>query len=325
MAAERAVTLILTNSHDVTTDLLITRIGAERIFRFNFDLWPDYRILLTPAGFEIGNAAGRTVSDREIAKLLWRKPMRARDLTPDAELTDRQNYIEEELWYMMREIVNLSWSRGRLVLVEPFADARCGKLLQASVAQRYLTVPPFRSVFGASPTMRPGRRAVVKSLSSTRLGKNQIFYTTAVDEAELDPAIPWTIQDLVEAGRDVTIAFVRGELFAFELPRQPFAAQTLDWRELATQYVTDAWAVHRLPGEIARGAIALMADLRLDYGRIDMLLTDDGQYNFLEVNPNGEWGWLDASGTHGLLARIVTEISPDTPLHPLTMPRPPEA
>ncbi|NEN39699.1 hypothetical protein G3V76_23845, partial [Escherichia coli] len=119
MASAPAVTLIFTNSHDVTTDLLVSKIGTERIFRFNFNLWPDYKILQTPSGFEIENPTGRKVTDREVAKFYWRKPMRTKDLTPGAEIPDRVNYVEEELWYMMREAVNLVWSRRRLVLVEP--------------------------------------------------------------------------------------------------------------------------------------------------------------------------------------------------------------
>jgi hypothetical protein len=322
MASAPAVTFIFTNSHDVTTDMLVSKLGTERVFRFNFNLWQDYKIQMTSSGFEIENPVGRKVTDREVAKFYWRKPMRSKDLTPEMEISDRTNYIEEELWYMMREAMNLLWSRGLLVLVEPFADVRCGKLVQARAASRYFNVPPFKCVFGSPRAPRSGRKSVVKSLSSTRVDKDSVFYTTAVDETELDISIPWTIQELVMAEKDVTIAVVRDSLFAFELLRRPFVDRTLDWRELATEYVTDEWRVHSLPPGIARGAVSLMADLQLQFGRIDMLVSE-GAYHFLEVNPNGEWGWLDASGTHGLLGKIIDEISPDTPLHPLPTLRPP--
>ena len=59
-----------------------------------------------------------------------------------------------------------------------------------------------------------------------------------------------------------------------------------------------------------------MDDLKLQYGRIDFLLKGN-EYWFLEVNPNGEWGWLDAEGQHGLLKKVVLETSPDTVIHPL--------
>ncbi len=93
-----------------------------------------------------------------------------------------------------------------------------------------------------------------------------------------------------------TIAVVRDRLVCITNRRDVLADRTLDWRELATDYVTDEWLAHPLPPEIERGAFSLMADLQLQYGRIDMLLDGGGTYHFLEVNPNGEWGWLDASG-----------------------------
>lgn len=307
---------------DVTSDLLISKIGSERIFRFNFNLWRDYKIRMSADGFEFENPLGRRVTDRDIAKFYWRKPARTADLSATALVSERDNYIEEELWYMLREAVNLLWSRGRVVLVEPFADIRCGKLNQARAAARYFNIPPFQCVFGDAKALRPGRRSVVKSLSSTRINKESAFYTTAVEEAELDPQIPWTIQDLVEAEKDVTVAVVRDKVFAFELERKPFANRTLDWREVASDYVTDEWKIHRLPAAIERGVLSLMADLQLHYGRTDLLYAN-GSYHFLEVNPNGEWGWLDPSGAHGLLGKIIDEISPETALHPLPVPRPP--
>jgi len=315
------LTFIFTNSHDVTTDLLVSRIGGGRIFRFNFDLWRDYWIVLTPGGFEIGNPAGLRVTDRDVVKYYWRKPMRLQQMDPWAEVEDRVHYIEEELWYIMREILNLCWLRGQVVLVEPFADSRCGKIVQALAAGRYFNVPPFRCVMGAPDALRAGRRSVVKSLSSTRLDKTSVFYSTEVEEGGLDPSVPWQIQDLVDAEKDVTIVAVGDQMFAFELARQPFADRTLDWREVATDYVTDQWQVHPLPAAIEHAAVSLMRDLRLGYGRMDLLLDRQGAYHFLEVNPNGEWGWLDAAGTHGLLNRIIEEISPDTPVNPIPMVR----
>ena len=35
------ITFIYTNSYDTTTDLLVAKLGSERVFRFNFNLWRD--------------------------------------------------------------------------------------------------------------------------------------------------------------------------------------------------------------------------------------------------------------------------------------------
>ena len=37
----------------------------------------------------------------------------------------------------------------------------------------------------------------------------------------------------------------------------------------------------------------LMTSLNLTFAAIDMIQTPEGDYIFLEANPNGEWLWLD--------------------------------
>lgn len=318
--SQAAVTFIYTNSYDATADLLVSRMGSENVFRFNFNMWRDYRIRMGEEGFEIGNPAGRSVTADNVAKFYWRKPMRWKHMFPDVQVADEVNYMEEELWYAMRELANLLWRRGRVVLVEPFGDARAGKLVQAAIARRYFRVPSYQFVCGDAKALQEEKIAVVKSLTSTRVEKGAVFYTTQVRQNELDPKAPWMIQELVEAEKDITVAFVRDRIFSYELDREPFVGRTLDWREMSTDSVTQDWPVHPLPADVERGIFSLMAELGLQYGRIDLLYSR-GTYHFLEVNANGEWGWLDAEGTNGLLDKIVEEIAPDTAVHPIPYPR----
>jgi glutathione synthase/RimK-type ligase-like ATP-grasp enzyme len=36
-----------------------------------------------------------------------------------------------------------------------------------------------------------------------------------------------------------------------------------------------------------------MGALRLTFGAIDLIQTNTGEYVFLEINPSGQWLWLD--------------------------------
>jgi glutathione synthase/RimK-type ligase-like ATP-grasp enzyme len=38
---------------------------------------------------------------------------------------------------------------------------------------------------------------------------------------------------------------------------------------------------------------AMLAKLGLKYGAVDFLRTPDGELVFLEINPTGEWAWLE--------------------------------
>ncbi len=64
------------------------------------------------------------------------------------------------------------------------------------------------------------------------------------------------------------------------------------------------------------GGVCLRARSQLAFGTAGFL--DDGsRYVFLEVNPNGQQGWLDTEGKHGLLTKIISEGSPLTACHPI--------
>ncbi|MGA3304231.1 MAG: hypothetical protein ABSC72_13225 [Methylovirgula sp.] len=316
------VLLLITNSYDTTADLLVSRVGPQAVFRFNFDIWPDYGFELTADGPAFRDPSGRTIKAPEIAKVLWRKP-RSRTGYRPASQTDEDRYYDQEVWYALRDLVNLLWLDGKVVLAEPFAELRAGKFVQMRVASRYFQVPPYQFRRAMPSRFAFGTLTVAKSLTMEPVGEEaqrELLFTTRVDDADLSPECPWMVQQLIDAQKDVTVAFVRDRLFAFELDRTQFREKHVDWRELPSESRPLGWEKHSLPKETVMAIHAFMAEMGLQFGRFDFLLGPEG-YFFLEVNSNGEWAWLDADGRHGLLPKVVEEISPLTALHPLPMPR----
>lgn len=251
-----------------------------------------------------------------IAKALWRKPWSRNQFRPISR-SDEDRYYDQEVWYAIREIVNLLWYDKKIVLVEPFAERRSGKFVQMRAAAKYLRVPPYQFRLRLPSIFLDSKPVVVKSLTTEPVGptlKHELLFTTKVDDRELSPDCPWLVQTYVDADKDVTVAFVYDQIFAFELDRTSFRERTADWREMPTDWEQGVWRVHQLPDDVKHGIFAVMAELGLHFGRLDFLLGSDG-YFFLEVNTNGEWAWLDTEGHHGLLPKVVAEVDPDSERH----------
>jgi hypothetical protein len=166
--------------------------------------------------------------------------------------------------------------------------------------------------------LRPNQESVVKSFSFM-FEPGVGLYSQKVMESDLDPAFPWFVTDFVDAARDVTVAVVRDELFAFALDRSQFIDQTIDWRQAPTEHAHRSWQRIDLPTTLSRNIRAFMAEVGAHYGRLDFL-ESGGDFVFLEVNFTGEWAWLDPHGEQGLLNKILHEIDPRTPC--VSCPRP---
>ena len=95
---------------------------------------------------------------------------------------------------------------------------------------------------------------------------------------------PVIFQRFVPAVADLRVVIVGDEVFAALITSDE--AHQVDYRPgLNTAKVV----AHRLPAEVISGLAALMQGLGLSYGAIDLRLTPDGEYVFLEVNPACEY------------------------------------
>jgi hypothetical protein len=305
------VTLLLTNSIDYVADVIVQRLGSDNIFRYNSDLWRDYKVRVTESSFELENPTGRKVREADVAKVYRRSTARASTLFPDRQITADERYAEEEVWSAWTDIVDMFWAQGKVVLVQPYAALRLGKLQQLREARKYFETTPYRFLIGAAEAFHAGHKSVVKSFSF-KFEPGIGFYSQTVVETDLDPSYPWFLTDFVDADHDVTIAVVRDELFAFALDRSAFIASTIDWRLAPLEYAHKEWKQIDLPSALRGSIFKFMAECGAHYARLDFLRAGN-RYVFLEANFTGEWAWLDPHGVNGLLPKILYEIDPRTP------------
>lgn len=101
---------------------------------------------------------------------------------------------------------------------------------------------------------------------------------------------PSLFQEYVPKDVELRITIVGNEVFAAEIHSQQKEAARHDWRR-------DALALehreHQLPDNVRLKCVNLAKAFNLEFGAIDMILTPDGRYVFLEINPNGQWAWIE--------------------------------
>jgi glutathione synthase/RimK-type ligase-like ATP-grasp enzyme len=103
----------------------------------------------------------------------------------------------------------------------------------------------------------------------------------------LAPAI---FQAYVPKRLELRITLVGDRLFPVAIDSQNSRATKHDWRHYDDDHTT--YTPVELPADIAEKCAHLLRRYGLSFGAIDMVLTPDGEYVFLEINPNGQWAWV---------------------------------
>ncbi len=302
-------TLIITGSEDITTDLLINNLETEDTFRFNTDLFFDYNVQIScDIGFYIKDLTGRVITLESCKKVYWRKPIWP-EVDEEREIEDE--YLKSEIKYVVQEIFNLARIERKAVLVDPFIDKRVGKLVQLKIAQKYFLTPKYEFSYPLVDTQQFDEDVIVKSFSSTQMKNNSFLYAISAKFKHLDLNSPWFIQEKILAASDVTVVYIGGKIFGYSLQRDWLSGD--DWR-LQLNDPRCRWEKFNLDSMTQEKIVHFMNELGLSFGRLDFLYSEK-KLTFLEVNPNGQYAWLDFEGKNGMLKTILEVISPRTMLH----------
>lgn len=65
----------------------------------------------------------------------------------------------------------------------------------------------------------------------------------------------------------------------------------VDWR---SDYDALKYVEVTPPGEVTAGVLEYCVELELFYGAFDFVITPEGTWVFLECNPGGQYGWIEA-------------------------------
>ncbi len=102
---------------------------------------------------------------------------------------------------------------------------------------------------------------------------------------------PIIFQRYIQKAFELRITVIRDKVFACAIYSQASEMTREDWRRYDLKNTPHE--IHQLPPEIETQCISLVKTLGLFFGCIDMIVTPAGEYVFLEINPNGQWLWIE--------------------------------
>jgi hypothetical protein len=246
--------------------------------------------------------------DCNLKSVWWRQPTFLRNTAAAALTLDEQ--LERSQWP--------AFLRGLMLFDEAFwmndpaatYRAEC-KPWQLRQAHRGGFTVPATSITNdkTSPVAeRLGDVIALKGVDTVLLREadQQYFaYTQLVPWADCaDDALakaPVIVQQALQPKLDLRVTVIGEQVWTVAILDQDQPIDG-DWRLRERGRL--AYQSYDLPPAVKERCVALVKNMGLAYGAIDLAVVD-GEHVFIEINPTGEWGWLD--GPDRPLAAAIAE------------------
>jgi len=134
-------------------------------------------------------------------------------------------------------------------------------------------------------------------LSQSMDGAGDFVYTSRLVEADLArldglSLAPQVFQEEIAKAMELRVVVVGDRAFSGAIDTRAIPHAAVDWRR-ARASDDVAWRTVTVDQAFVRRSITLVRALGLTTGAIDAIVTPDGRTVFLEINPAGEWGFLE--------------------------------
>lgn len=255
-------------------------------FRFNLDLFNEYKFIWEDGEFEITDPTGRKTHSRYITQVVCYKALISNyNLYSFEHDYDDAKWLKSCLNNLYFNIIKYAEEKNKLKLWQPLEE-RFPKVWQMRLAKRYFKVPSFSIFWGYQ--LSP-KEVISKPLTSRPLDDGSLYFAQKVDRADLSTDYPWFLQDIAEGDRDATVVYINGKIHCYQFATK--RGNLTDWR--VTQGTDDnkweKWETNRV---FEQKIDEFMKAAGLKYGRLDFII-GGSEPQFLEVNPAGQFGWLD--------------------------------
>ncbi|GIM87214.1 ATP-grasp ribosomal peptide maturase [Salinispora arenicola] len=298
--------LVLTEPRDVTADLVITALHNRdaKVHRVDTGDFPQSLALAAENSGQGGwsgvlTDAHRQTRIEDVSAVYYRRPS-------PFQLADGLDDYERR-WATQEARMGF----GGLVAALPVQwvnhphrmAAADYKPVQLAVAARCgLTTPrtvitnearAARAFVAAAPDGAIYKPLRVRPYLDTDTGHLMALATTPVTAEQITDAVTGTahlFQHQIPKDHELRVTVIGRRVFAARIDAHSDAAR-IDWR---TDYDNLTYAPVTLPDTLTDQLLSLTNALGLAFAAIDLIVTPTGDHVFLEVNPGGQWAWIEA-------------------------------
>lgn len=292
--------LIVSSTIDFSTDLVCYQLmkDNEKFYRLNRDEFCKHKIIVDlQRKLMVISIDGEEYEAQfdNLKGIFFRAPVFLRTQSK-AELTVHEQLEKNQWSSFLRNLIIFKKAKWVNNPVSTYCAEN--KLFQLCIAEECGLLVPDTFVSNCTDfNLDFNKKYIVKSLDTALFydvkNKKEMFtYSNVVTGAELQEydltSAPIFIQEFLNPKVDCRVTYVDGTIFPVKI-LQNGQGMYGDWRVRKEEL---EYIPFRLPADVEAAIYKLMKKLDLNFGGIDLAIVNE-KYYFIEVNPTGEWGWLE--------------------------------
>ena len=291
--------LIVSSSYDYSTDLVCCRLAERKAsyYRLNRDEFKKHDLCMDLQKqmllIRVDELEFYAEFD-DLKGIYFRAPVFLR--TQSKKILSLDEQLEKNQWSSF--IRNLTVFQSAVWINYPVDIYKAeNKMLQLCLAHKSGLNIPETYLTNTQKYIFSNNEYVVKSLDTALFydyenEKEMFTYSNIISSNELEGyslgQAPVIIQEALEPKIDCRITYIDGKMFPVQILYGTNGLRG-DWRYKKEGLNYKSFV---LPENIKTNIRTLMQALNLKFGGIDFVICKD-KYFFIEVNPTGEWGWLE--------------------------------
>jgi hypothetical protein len=312
--------LIMTNSEDATSDYLeaYLRDAELHVMRFNTDVDLCSTDLWFSKSRQSVSWLSESLQPGDISAVIFRRPKPFQPLV-DGDPHHVRHAADEwaEAWEgFLAQIPVPKWINHPSRNFS--ASHKMDQLIKAfdsgfRVPESLVTNNPEKAL---EFTRSQENGVVIKPLASGFIERSNPEEDTVIYTVELEKdspllqdlkACPVLFQEKIRKHLDVRVTVLDEKIIAIGLKGQDQdGAQRLDIRR--NNMVGVEYIPLTVPDRIRDAIHGMMTRYELRFAALDFAIDDQGEWVFFEVNPNGQWAWLDLEGAAHIATTFVNSL-----------------
>lgn len=318
MIEKKKTLLIISNKKDITTDLVIKKltIKGHSFFRFNTEDFSSYEanISLSDISKSFIKSANKDLNFDSVYSIWYRRPKLP---TFDNNILSIENKqfaqreVSSYLFNLWAILGNKKWVNDPFSLYK--AERKAFQLLIAQKVKLNIPQTIITNSFQEFNKFisKNEKRVIVKPISHGGYGKNNEFaiFTTDLEKSEYTyseqdiETSPFILQSKVKKKFDIRVTVFGDKIFAHKIVIKNVDNANIDWRVYNPLNLN--YKRIKLPGDIELKIFKFMSLMKLSYGAFDFIIDNKGKWIFIEINPSGQFAWLEIATEDKLIDELI--------------------